>query len=759
MGYGTAAATGVVGLAGAAAVRSVTGGLPVPAPGMGGLYSVISQQGMFDGTEFLELAGDLLENKSIDGDITAETTFEEFHALVVADRLAGSPRNLKDLFVSGTNLSNPGLQEFSWLETPKVKLVDALRATMSFPFAYKPHTIDLNGKKEGEPGYAPQKFADGGIQDNLPMVFFEKGEPGRLRKGGFVPPGRDHDALIHMGKGNYADLVNPYTLGFRIATENALTKSQDKGAKITLGDIISSLMINHEPRIKSLYKHNTIDIHDAWVKTMNFNLSSLQKLAMVISGEKTMIEFLAKADPSFAAQVGSSLAAAIPEGREKMAVIEELLGEIKKILAIDEAVKKEEYETVLGLIEGVEERYREATALQVIIALREKPRKAGRHASVAKAYEGLVAGLVKKYPSVANEVHMSMVSQTAAERYGKGGAVIGGMAASGAAAGQATIPIPMVGAAIGAVAGGLLGVVGAVAGAKLREVGMQPQTLLQALEEDDLVLADAFLKGNKEQDYLRSLELMQSWVTKGWSSATKAAYDNLESALLERIQGYKPKDRFEKKALQRIFCYYVANGWDAQVDYLLKNPNINLSAKDQYKQTPLVLATYNKRYEIAQKLLNLPGNKLADYTKALEILNSIKFNRAGFGYGFGMDMAFYNLQSGLQEKIKLLAEPNIERAAEGLMFQAPVQAPKASAVGSAVPALELKESQEELAAEPREPAIVRREEAAAPVGRHGRVQQLAAEIEARARAAESAAENHSASDSNSKKPRKPKAHQ
>ena len=76
-----------------------------------------------------------------------------------------------DLVLTGTNIETMRSQYFSRKETPDFKVVDALRISMSFPFAFKPVKISKSD-------YGSEKYVgtwiDGGVLNNNPIHAFDK---------------------------------------------------------------------------------------------------------------------------------------------------------------------------------------------------------------------------------------------------------------------------------------------------------------------------------------------------------------------------------------------------------------------------------------------------------------------------------------------------------------------------------------------------------------------------------------------------------
>lgn len=125
--------------------------------GVGNLLDLIQHGGVYTGESFHDLASYLVEQ--ILGSPNA--TFADLHNARMLDP------SLKDMVFKATRYNaKPGEmleQTFSYIDTPNIRIADALRASMAFPGAFLPKTVrDKNGKVFGV-------FADGGILNNYPI--------------------------------------------------------------------------------------------------------------------------------------------------------------------------------------------------------------------------------------------------------------------------------------------------------------------------------------------------------------------------------------------------------------------------------------------------------------------------------------------------------------------------------------------------------------------------------------------------------------
>lgn len=114
----------------------------------------------YTGETFHQWATYLIEQVAGDPNLT----FKELHELTLKDP------TLKDMIFKATRYrakkGEDKEQTFSYLHTPDIRVVDALRASMAFPGAFAPWTVRYkDGRKFGT-------FADGGVLNNYPIDVF-----------------------------------------------------------------------------------------------------------------------------------------------------------------------------------------------------------------------------------------------------------------------------------------------------------------------------------------------------------------------------------------------------------------------------------------------------------------------------------------------------------------------------------------------------------------------------------------------------------
>lgn len=106
------------------------------------LTNIIDKHGLDDGKNFLGILIELYKKKGFNKNLT----FEELYK-----------KTGKDLIITGTNLNKVSIEYFSRENTPNMKILNAVRISMSIPGYFTPISI----KNE--------TYVDGGLIDNFPI--------------------------------------------------------------------------------------------------------------------------------------------------------------------------------------------------------------------------------------------------------------------------------------------------------------------------------------------------------------------------------------------------------------------------------------------------------------------------------------------------------------------------------------------------------------------------------------------------------------
>jgi NTE family protein len=131
----------------------------------GKIYRVKNEYGIFKGDKFERWLGTLISNKTGN----ANTTFGELHQIHLGNR------NFKDLYCTGTNITQQKLQIFSWQHTPLMQLKTAVHISGCIPVYFKPVAIDSLGRevsiRKNKKPYT--LYVDGGMLCNYPINMFD----------------------------------------------------------------------------------------------------------------------------------------------------------------------------------------------------------------------------------------------------------------------------------------------------------------------------------------------------------------------------------------------------------------------------------------------------------------------------------------------------------------------------------------------------------------------------------------------------------
>ncbi len=162
----------------------------------GGTHRLVKEYGWYRGDEFSTYLGELVARKTRN----AHLTLGELHELALQE-----PGRYRDLYTTGTNLTQQRVQVFSYETTPTMRVADAVRISMSIPLYFRAVLLDADNRVitgPPAPGQPVQVLVDGGLLANYPVDLFDY--PRYLPAGFAGPPGA-------QGR-----VFNPETLGLRL---------------------------------------------------------------------------------------------------------------------------------------------------------------------------------------------------------------------------------------------------------------------------------------------------------------------------------------------------------------------------------------------------------------------------------------------------------------------------------------------------------------------------------------------------------------
>lgn len=236
------------------------------------------EYGWYKGDFFREWIGELLKKKTGSSNIT-------FKAL--------SEHSGKDLYVYASNLSTKFGEVYSPEHTPRMRVVDAVRRSMSIPLFFRAVRDDRK-----------DVFVDGGAINNYPVKLFDREkylEDPNLKR---TPKYYESENAILAEKSPKSShyIYNKETLGFRLDSGKEIGVFRDgqepqhieidNFLDFTMQLIKTVLAVQDSQHLHDDDWHRTVYINSLGVGTTDFDLSDTQKKDLVASGKKCAEEYL-----------------------------------------------------------------------------------------------------------------------------------------------------------------------------------------------------------------------------------------------------------------------------------------------------------------------------------------------------------------------------------------------------------------------------------------------------------------------------------
>jgi NTE family protein len=245
----------------------------------GGAVRMVEGYGWYMGDAFVGWLESHISKKTRDKDIT----FGELHD-------GKADKGYYDLYTTGTDLTLQKPEVFSFENYPNMRIVDAVRISMSVPFWYMAIGIDEEGSivEHDDWETSTRIFVDGGLVMNYPITIFDEY---RYYSGASVAAFQD-------------DFKNPQTLGFRLDSQEQITHDQDQTglAPQAIEGIDDFTVALYVMVIENLNRQK-LDNAD-WARTVSINtveigprvkkLSDTQKNELISSGRAASSFYLEK---------------------------------------------------------------------------------------------------------------------------------------------------------------------------------------------------------------------------------------------------------------------------------------------------------------------------------------------------------------------------------------------------------------------------------------------------------------------------------
>ncbi len=236
------------------------------------------EYGWYKGDFFRDWIGELLKKKTGSSAITFKGLQEHSN---------------KSLYVYASNLSTQFGEVYSPEHTPRMRVIDAVRRSMSIPLFFRAIRDDRN-----------DVFVDGGVINNYPVKLFDR-EKYLINKDLLRIPAyyeKENKTLSPKSPKSSQYIYNKETLGFRLDSTKEIGVFRDgqepQHVKIdnfleyTIQLIKTVLSVQASQHLHEDDWHRTVYIDSLGVETTEFDLKDSQKKALVESGKKATEKYL-----------------------------------------------------------------------------------------------------------------------------------------------------------------------------------------------------------------------------------------------------------------------------------------------------------------------------------------------------------------------------------------------------------------------------------------------------------------------------------
>jgi NTE family protein len=237
-----------------------------------------NEYGWYKGDYFREWMGDLLKKKTGSSNITFKAVQEHTG---------------KALYVYASNLSTNFGEVYSPEHTPRMRVVDAVRRSMSIPLFFRAVRDDRN-----------DIFVDGGAINNYPVKLFDREkyleDESLIRVPEYYQ--EENEKLTVKSPKSSSYIYNKETLGFRLDSAKEIGVFRDGQEPrhheiehfldYTIQLIKTVLAVQDSQHLHEDDWHRTVYVDTLGVGSTDFNLSDSRKKELVASGKKATEAYL-----------------------------------------------------------------------------------------------------------------------------------------------------------------------------------------------------------------------------------------------------------------------------------------------------------------------------------------------------------------------------------------------------------------------------------------------------------------------------------
>lgn len=242
------------------------------------LHRLKNEYGWYRGDYFRDWIGDLLKAKTGSRYTTFKALYEQTG---------------HDLYVYATNISTNFGEVYSAEHTPRMRVADAVRRSMSIPLFFRAMRDDRG-----------DVFADGGVVNNYPVKLFDRekylADLSLKRTPDYYQ--KENKKLKKVSPNSSPYLYNKETLGFRLDSEQEIAVFRDGQAPqhnkvenfldYSIELIKTIMAIQDSQHLHADDWHRTIYIDTLNVKTTAFDISHKTKQKLIKSGKKSTGKYL-----------------------------------------------------------------------------------------------------------------------------------------------------------------------------------------------------------------------------------------------------------------------------------------------------------------------------------------------------------------------------------------------------------------------------------------------------------------------------------